>query len=122
MTHRPDASREDVGPGRPRQSGGQQTSHLLTREECDRVRCQDREGIDATDDRDRTIVALLLDTAVRASELCTWTLDVVLGPRCEVLLVAGQDGPQRRVEPGPQAAGTLRQYLQGHRLLQQTPE
>jgi site-specific recombinase XerD len=62
--------------------------------------------------RDRAILAVLLDTGVRASELCTLTLDEChLSPRDSYLLVHGKGRRMREVGLGKEALQHLSRYV-----------
>lgn len=66
--------------------------------------------------RDKAILAVLLDTGVRANELCTLTLDVVHITRDDAfLIVTGKGNKQREVGLGLKARHLLSRYLHGFR-------
>lgn len=66
--------------------------------------------------RDKAILAVLLDTGIRANELCTLTLDrVYLTEREAYLLVLGKGLKQREVPLGKQARQLLEEYIKVYR-------
>ncbi|HEX9037669.1 MAG TPA: tyrosine-type recombinase/integrase [Ktedonobacterales bacterium] len=66
--------------------------------------------------RDRAILSVLLDTGVRASELCGLTLDNThLSPDDAYLKVYGKGRKEREVGLGVNARTTLHRYLNRHR-------
>lgn len=67
-------------------------------------------------DRDRSIVTLLLDTGIRASELCSLKIgDVHLSPEDSYIRVHGKGDKWREVGLGKQARIDLNRYLKAHR-------
>ncbi len=71
--------------------------------------------------RDRAILAVLLDTGIRAAELCTLTLDrVTFGPEEAYLIVNGKGRKQREVGLGQRSRQLLHRYIYRHRS-QQAP-
>jgi integrase/recombinase XerD len=66
--------------------------------------------------RDKAILAVLLDTGIRANELCTLTLEhVYLTPKEAYLLVLGKGLKQREVPLGKLSRQLLEEYIQIYR-------
>ena len=66
--------------------------------------------------RDKALLAVLLDTGIRASELCRLTLDhVYFTPSDAWLLVTGKGNKQREVSLGREARVLLHRYIAQHR-------
>lgn len=66
--------------------------------------------------RDRAILAVLLDTGIRAAELCGLTLDnVSITPQDGYLTVLGKGRKQREVPLGRQSRQILREYIKRYR-------
>lgn len=66
--------------------------------------------------RDKAILAVLIDTGIRANELCTLTLDRVFFAEGEAwLLVNGKGRKQREVGLGKQARQLLHRYIHRYR-------
>ncbi|HLG65556.1 MAG TPA: tyrosine-type recombinase/integrase [Ktedonosporobacter sp.] len=66
--------------------------------------------------RDRAILSVLLDTGVRASELCGLTIgNVHLDPNDSYILVMGKGRKEREIGLGTQARTALHRYIRQHR-------
>jgi len=75
-----------------------------------------REGTRFLIDRDRAIITLLLDTGIRASELCSLKLeDVHLSPEDPYIKVHGKGNKWREVGLGHQASVDLNRYIKRYR-------
>jgi site-specific recombinase XerD len=67
--------------------------------------------------RDRAILSLLLDTGIRANELCSLTLENVhLDTQDAYLTVSGKGFKQREVGLGKQSRTTLHKYIRRYRI------
>lgn len=78
----------------------------------------DHEHSPALAERDKAILAVLLDTGIRARELCSLTLDhTMLDPQDPHLVVFGKGRKQRAVGPlGAKTRKLLRRYITSFRL------
>jgi integrase/recombinase XerD len=66
--------------------------------------------------RDRAIVSVLVDTGIRAGELCSLTLDNVdLDPRGAYIKVMGKGRKEREVPLGKKALTALHKYIRRYR-------
>lgn len=83
---------------------------ILTTDHIDRL-------LDACESaRDTALLAVLLDTGIRASEACSLTLaDTHFGPDGAYLLVHGKGRKEREVPLGKKARQHLHRYLHRHR-------
>lgn len=91
----------------------QKVINVFTAEHIDQLfaACKD-EGCPQLEARDKAIVAVLLDTGLRAAELCTLTLDRVTFNRDEAFLtVQGKGRKQRQVGLGKKSRLLLHRYL-----------
>jgi len=76
----------------------------------------ERNTIDELKYRDRAILSLLLDTGVRASELCQLTVrNVDLNPRDSYIKVMGKGGKEREIGLGEKSRLALHRYLRKRR-------
>lgn len=67
-------------------------------------------------DRERAIVSLLLDSGIRATELCTLRVgDIHLEVEDSYIKVLGKGQKEREVEVGKQARMDLHRYMRNHR-------
>lgn len=70
--------------------------------------------------RDRAVLAVLLDTGIRAAELCGLTLEnVSITPQDGYLTVRGKGRKQREVPLGRQSRRLLREYIKQYRPAEQ---
>lgn len=73
--------------------------------------------------RDKAILAVLLDTGIRASELCDLTLDCVhLDARDGYIKVLGKGRKEREIGLGKQARATIQRYISRYRKASKTEQ
>lgn len=73
-------------------------------------------------ERDKTILAVLLDTGIRASELCDLTMDRVrLGQESSYIVVNGKGLKQREIGVGTRTRQQLHRYIYRFRPSAQVP-
>lgn len=72
-------------------------------------------GKDLRDRRDEAIVRLMLETGVRAGEVCDMTTDAVNLPAGMITVIRGKGGKGRVVPISPQTARAIDRYLRARR-------
>lgn len=97
--------------GVPKPKARQEQPDPFTSDELKRIaRVLHTAGDDAIADRNRAIVAVLLDTGLRASELCALRSEDVEFTTGNVTVVAGKGNKPRQLRLGSQARRLVRRY------------